>query len=202
MSGLAPSAPPDGLMRVSPFSPSASRTISSSGLNCAWSSATSKPPCSAPASSPARRVDALSVRSRTPMCGASIRWSMPRIHAGRSQCARATSSAAITIAHAPSVTGKMSASRSGAWVTGRAEQRVGVDVLLADRVRVAERVARRPRRDLGEVALAGLDRRRAARSPAAPAKLISDGHSGVTVYGSLCSVNTWCTSVSDDFPKP
>ena len=53
------------------------------GVNGACSSATSTAPSATPAFSPAMRVDADRVRSRTPRSCGSMRWSMPRIHAGR-----------------------------------------------------------------------------------------------------------------------
>ena len=59
-------------------------------------------------------------RSRTPSPCASMRCSMPRIHAGRVDTARARSSAASTTATVPSVMGAMSRSRRGSFVTGRA----------------------------------------------------------------------------------
>ena len=87
------------------------------------------------------------------MCGASTRWSMPRIHAGRSQCSRATSSAAMTIAQAPSVTGKMSASRNGACVTGRARSASASTSSLRIAYGLPRASRADARRDLGELTL-------------------------------------------------
>ena len=67
-----------------------------------------------------RRSTRNGVRSRTPRPCASMRCSMPRIHAGRADTDRARSPAASTIAAAPSVIGAMSASRNGWCVTGPA----------------------------------------------------------------------------------
>ena len=116
MIGLALSAPPDGLIAVSPLSPIASRRISSWWLNGAWISAMSKPPAVAPAFSAAGGADGDSARLRTPRAMGSMRWSMPRIHAGRSQCSRAKSPAAMIIAAAPSVIGGQSLFRSGSTI--------------------------------------------------------------------------------------
>ena len=69
----------------------------------------SNPPA-ADAGAARRRAGRLvaSVRSRRPSAIGSIRWSMPRIHAGRSHRSRAKSSAAMTTAAAPSVIGGQS----------------------------------------------------------------------------------------------
>src|SRR5213078_2743328 len=63
--GLAASGPPDGLSAAVPSSPSASATINSSWLNCAWISATSTGRSPTPAARAAVLVDSDSVRSRT-----------------------------------------------------------------------------------------------------------------------------------------
>ncbi len=112
-------------------SPSASRRISSSCVNGAWSSATSTAPwpLRRPAFAAASSVEGDRVRSRTPSACGSMRWSMPRIHAGRSQTLRARSPAASTTAAAPS--------------------EIGATVVLAQRrddVRLGEQRHRRRRR--------------------------------------------------------
>ncbi len=113
MTGLAASAPPDGLTTTSSPSPSALRRTTSWEENGACSSAVSTGRSKTPACSAAIRVDGESVRSRRPRLWASMRWSMPVIQAGRSQSLRAVSPAARTTAAAPSPMGGQSPVRSG-----------------------------------------------------------------------------------------
>ena len=89
MIGLAASAPPDGLTRTSSPSLSALRRTTSCEVNGACNSAVSTGRSKAPAFSAASRVEGESVRSRTPRPWASMRWSMPRIQAGRAHSSRA-----------------------------------------------------------------------------------------------------------------
>ena len=111
--GLAASGPPDGLMRVSGPSPSASTRIVSWCVNGACNSATSTLPFATPAFCAAIRAEGATVRSRAPKLWESMRWSIPRIHAGRSAHALAVSPAASTIAAPPSEIGGTSEIRSG-----------------------------------------------------------------------------------------
>ena len=90
----------------------------------ACSSATSTTSASNPACSAlraaARAADGARVRSRTPRPWASTRWSMPRIHTGRSQSSRARSPATSTTAHPPSASAAKSVARSGSATTAPA----------------------------------------------------------------------------------
>ena len=199
--GLPVSAPPDGFTSTPSASPSASRRISSSWLNWAWISATSIAPEVAPAFSAASFADGAVARSRNPRCWGSTRCSMPRIHAGRSQYCFATSSAAITIAAAPSVIGAMSLSRSGRWVTGRPSRSstltssatTACGLLCAFRRLRAATSARSPSVLPDAVRYA---------SACSAAMSTIDGHSVATVYGSVCSVQVSCRSPSDALPNP
>ena len=95
-----------------------------------------------------------------------MRWSMPRIHAGRSQCSRAKSPAAMIIAAAPSVIGGQSTAAQ------RVDDRLLGEVLV-DRavprelgVGVAEGVAPAAGGDLGHLLLGERARPRARPGPA------------------------------------
>ena len=114
ITAFAASAPPDGLMFVSPFEPEG---LGEDQLLVAELRVqlghVDRCPCRHPPRRAAAFVDSEVVRSRTPRLCASMRCSMPRIHAGRLDTLRATSPAASTIAAEPSVIGEMSASRNG-----------------------------------------------------------------------------------------
>ena len=160
--------------------------MSSSWLNCACSSATSnatvadaRPP--RPRAGRRRRC----VRSRTPSACASMRCSMPRIHAGRSQ-----SLAGDVVGrdhHRARAVGHREAcrlSRSGSCAPARR----AASSASRRRLRTACGFDRPLRcgagRDLGEVALGVIRPRRGSARACSAARSIIDGHSGVTVYGS------------------
>ena len=95
----------------------------------------------------------------------------------------------------------MSASRSGAWVTGRASS--------ASASTSSEAIAYGLSRASRRLRAATSARSRSETSRPASnvlacnaARLTVEGHRGATVYGSACSVKTSCTSERDDFPKP
>ena len=162
--------------------PRASRRISSCGLNGACSSATSNDPV-APALAPAVRVDSETVRSRRPRAIGSIRWSMPRIHAGRSHSSRARSSAARTTAQAPSVIGGQSFLRSGSTI-GSSASRSCSEMSHASWAFGLSMALRRLRAATSaksaSVALPASSSARAWRA----ARLMASGQSGATWYGS------------------
>ncbi len=145
----------------------------------------------------AMRVDSLLVRSRWPRLIGSMRWSMPRIHAGRSTLARATSPAARTMAAAPSVIGAQSCLRSGATryssvssLSGEVSHaRTAFGLPSADdRLRAATAAKS------ASVATPASSMARAWRA----ARLMVSGHSGATVYGSSWRVSTIGRSPGDD----
>ena len=194
MIGLALSAPPDGLTATSSPMPMASRRISSW-----WRERGVELGDVEPAGADAGLLGgdawptATSVRSRQPRAIGSMRWSMPRIHAGRSQRSRAKSPAAMIMAAAPSVIGGQSLLRSGSTI-GSSARRSSTDAVPRQLgVGVVEGVAAAAGGHLGHVAPrsnapgleagAGLqggeaDRRRATAGP--------------TLYGSSWRVSTSC----------
>ena len=119
----AASAPPDGLMAVASSSrPSASISRCSEVVKGPYSSARSTLSSATPARCAASRADIDDVRSRTPRVWASLRWSMPLIHAGRSHSSRARSPAASTTAQPPSASAGRSEGRNGS--TARSSARI------------------------------------------------------------------------------
>ena len=102
-------------------------------------------PSPTPACSAASRVDGESGEvAHAEACG-SMRWSMPRIQAGRSHSARARSPAARITAPAPSVIGGQSCVRSGSTSGGSARSSSARAVPGQLGVRVGERRRRRLR---------------------------------------------------------
>src|SRR5690606_26097584 len=125
MSGLAASGPPGGLTTTPSPRPSARRWTTSWRVHGAWREARSRGPSATPARSAASAVEGEAVRSRTPRAWASMRWSIPRIHTGRSVSSRARSPAARTTAAAPSLIGGQSWRRSGGAISGSSSRTDG-----------------------------------------------------------------------------
>ena len=150
ITGLAASAPPDGL--TLPWSPQPERVAQDQllgaerGVQLGDVERRRRP-------RPSRRAGRwtpTSVRSRTPRAIGSMRWSMPRIHAGRSRSSRARSPAARITAQAPSVIGGQSCLRSGSTIERLVEVLLDRAVPRQLGVRVVQGVAGgcgwRPRR--------------------------------------------------------
>ena len=144
-------------------------------------------------------VDGDVVSSRAPSTGVSIRCSMPEIQAGRSRSSRARSSAASTIADAPSVIGAMSWRRNGSAKNGWASNSSTVPP-------ESSRSTRGPAAWASSAtwAICSSVHVPASRPMRAcnPAMLTESGHSGATVYGSVCRASTRRNVPAEDFPKP
>ena len=203
-SGWRASAPPDGLTRTSRAE--AERVAQDQLLVRERARAARRrrrfavpTPAFSPASS---RRRARRVRSRAPRACGSMRWSMPRIQAGRSQTLRARSPAASTTAAAPSVIGGQSCLRSGddersgsasSFSTSKSPRDLRVRVRLARRAGCA----RRPRPARARCAPAS----RAARAPAARRAITASGQSGARSRDRAAASSTSGRSPSDDLPK-
>ena len=196
--GLAANAPPDGLVTVVSSSPRAERRMSSWEVNGPWISATSTGPSCTPARSAARRVDADVVRSRRPRAIGSIRWSMPRIQAGRSWCWRATSPAANTTAATPSLIGGQSWRRSGATVSGSASRSAAGRSHASWALGLAM-ASRRLRAATSAMASTVIVPASSAARAWRAARLMASGQSGATEYGSSWRVITMGRSPGEDF---
>ena len=96
-----------------------------------------------------------------------MRWSIPRIHAGRSHTSRARSPATSTIAAAPSDTGGQSPARSGATTYGSASMSSAVTSPRTCANGLPSGAAAAAGRHLGEVGLGPWPPRRAAPGPGA-----------------------------------
>ena len=145
--GLAASAPPDGLTRdvVAEAERLAEDQllVGERGVQLGDVDHRSATPAfSAADASPTATGEVAEAERRS----GSMRWSMPRIQAGRSQCSRATSPAARITAAAPSVIGAQSLLRSGSTIGSSARIVLHRAVPLELGVGVVEGVARLRRR--------------------------------------------------------
>ena len=205
ISGLAASAPPDGLIVTPSPSPSASARISSWGANGAWSSATSTGPAPTPATSPAFAVDGETVRSRAPSECVSTRWSMPVIHAGRrpwrSAHSNALSPTASTTAAAPSVTGGSAWRRSGETTYSSASSSSTVRSYATCAFGLSSAALRARAATAAKSASVALPASISARACSA-ASDTGSGQSGASTYGSSWRARILPRSPSDDLPKP
>ena len=149
--------------------------------------------------SPASAADGDSASDRAPRRWVSMRWSMPRIHAGRSLHERATSPAARITALAPSVTGGQSWSRSGAYVVGAGEQLVDRAVAAHERDGLSM-ASRRLRAATSAIARSSNDARVEARPGLQRGEDVHVGRSGASRYGSSWSVRMSAIGPALDLP--
>ena len=128
-----------------------------------------------------------------------MRCSIPVIHAGFFRSSRALSPAASTIADAPSVIGAMSWRRRGSAKNGRASSSSMLFAGFSESVRSA--TAKESSATCAICSAVHLPESRPKRA-CRPAIDTESGHSGATVYGSVCIASTRRRVPAEDLPKP